>query len=256
MYAACQPNAECKMQNEENGFMLSSFSILYLSFVPMSDSFLDKLKKVENDRVSASQSQEPPPGSFGAASGAEGDKKNGGAKKGPSLLSRLKLNKKEDAEGGATLSSISGGGTLSQSPQAGVGLSTLQLDIDMYKTPFEVVVFAQVPGVEPSELTIDVEKEGDVLTVRGTRKRPEQFDNQIIAEMEDTEKVFVSKECKWGSFYRRISLPDEVNVFEVQAKFYKGVLIIIMPLKRLPIHKRMKRKVEVEEVDENENSKS
>ena len=42
---------------------------------------------------------------------------------------------------------------------------------------------------------------------------------------------YFSHECNWGNFYRRIILPESVDINKAEAKNQKnGVLIVILPL--------------------------
>ena len=118
----------------------------------------------------------------------------------------------------------------------------------MYRTSFAVVVYASVPGMESKDLDVEIEKEGDVITIRGKNQRPEHWLRGLTQG--DEEKKFLLQECRWGSFFRQITLPDEVNVFEVDAKLYKGVLILWLPLRKISGRRNIKRKVEVADDDE------
>lgn len=103
----------------------------------------------------------------------------------------------------------------------------LQLDVDIYETPSCIVIVAPIPGVEVSDLDVNIENENDVVTIQGRVEMPKLDD-------EDPENgKYLRQECQWGQFYRQIILPQEVNVSEVEAKFKKGILILRLPLLRL-----------------------
>jgi HSP20 family molecular chaperone IbpA len=102
----------------------------------------------------------------------------------------------------------------------------LQLDVDIYQTAEEIVIFALMPGVEIQALDITIENENDVITIQGKRDQP------ITGHGEDEIK-YLRHELQWGQFYRQIILPQEINVSEVEAKLNKGILILRLPLLRL-----------------------
>lgn len=105
----------------------------------------------------------------------------------------------------------------------------LQLDVDIYQTPNDIIVIAPIPGVDVKDLDISIENENDVVTIRGVRQVPLVFDDQE----ESPDNKYLRQECQWGQFYRQIILPQEINVSEVEAKFKKGILILRLPLLRL-----------------------
>jgi HSP20 family protein len=88
--------------------------------------------------------------------------------------------------------------------------------VDVIETPLEVVILAELPGVDPA--TIDLSVTGNVLTLRGEKKSSE------IPEGSGTvrERVF-------GTFHRQISLPGEVNMEGVLAEARDGVLKVRLP---------------------------
>jgi HSP20 family protein len=101
--------------------------------------------------------------------------------------------------------------------------------VDVSETAKEIVVKAEIPGVEAKE--IDVKLEGNLLTIKGERKR----------EQEEREENFHRIERSYGSFYRSIRLPSEVDVEKIKATYKKGVLRITM----LKTDKEPAKKIEV-----------
>lgn len=102
------------------------------------------------------------------------------------------------------------------------------LNIDLYRTQTEIIVFAQLPGVDMEDLMIFAEKENDVIVIRARQKRPEGF-----TKASKEAGKFIQEECTWGSLYRQITLPEEVDILESWAKLDKGVLILKLPLLRV-----------------------
>lgn len=120
------------------------------------------------------------------------------------------------------------------------------LDVDLFRTEESLVLFAHLPGVRSQDLKVVMNKEGDVLEIRAEKKRPEVGQTKakekeavaekerkaivLAREQEDKKKEAIFEECKWGSFYRKINLPDAVESCSVEAGLDKGVLTVKMPL--------------------------
>lgn len=110
----------------------------------------------------------------------------------------------------------------------------LQLDVDIYESAKNIIIVAPMPGVDVSELDINIENENDVITIQGERIMPETGEDNM---------QMLRKECSWGRFYRQIILPQEINVEKVDARVKKGILILTLPLLRL--QGRGKKRIEV-----------
>ncbi len=78
-------------------------------------------------------------------------------------------------------------------------------------------VTAEVPGVKPEEIEINVV--GDTLTLTGTRKADELDENVR----------YHRQERGYGDFTRSLQLPFQVDVDKVEATFRNGVLMVAMP---------------------------
>jgi len=89
--------------------------------------------------------------------------------------------------------------------------------VDVSETEKEIIVNAEIPGVEAKD--IDVNLAGNVLTIKGERKR----------EHEEKEENLHRVERSYGSFYRSLSLPSEVDADKIKASYKKGVLRVTMP---------------------------
>lgn len=79
------------------------------------------------------------------------------------------------------------------------------------------MIHADLPGVTPEDIDVSMEK--GVLTIRGERH------TEAKTEKDNYKRV----ERKYGSFYRRFSLPDTANNDEISAKCKNGVLDIVIP---------------------------
>ena len=97
--------------------------------------------------------------------------------------------------------------------------------VETFAKDDNVVVRADLPGVDPKE--VDISLEGNVLTVSGERK----------AEHEDADY----REVSYGRFERRIRVPNGTDAEKITAKYTNGVLEVTVPLP-----KPVTRKVPVE----------
>ena len=89
--------------------------------------------------------------------------------------------------------------------------------IEMHETPDEVVVRAEMPGLDKD--SIDVKVRGNYLIIKGVKKQENK---------EEKENVFFS-ESFYGEFQRVIPLPVEVKEEGIEAIYDKGVLEIRLP---------------------------
>lgn len=89
--------------------------------------------------------------------------------------------------------------------------------IDIIEEPNEVIVKAQIPGIKPEN--IEVEVDNNMLTLRGEMKRTE----------EEKKKNFYRREIVEGTFHRQVQLPTEIQPEKASAKFEHGMLIVNIP---------------------------
>jgi HSP20 family molecular chaperone IbpA len=105
-----------------------------------------------------------------------------------------------------------------------------ELAVDVYQTKEEIVIQSTIAGIKPESLDISVEN--DVVTIRGSRERPEETE----------ERDYFYQECYWGPFSRKIILPEETDPSRTDATMKEGVLTIRIP----KIQKEKKRKIIVQ----------
>ena len=89
--------------------------------------------------------------------------------------------------------------------------------IDMYEQGNQIVVKAELPGISKEDIDIVLEQ-GDLI-IRGERK----------SEHENTEGNVYRMERSYGSFYRRIPMPEGVREDDISASFNDGVLEVRAP---------------------------
>lgn len=103
-----------------------------------------------------------------------------------------------------------------------------QLPVDIYKIPGAIIIYAQLAGSNIDDYGVTIEGDGDIVTIKGERKRPEGEHFQLPTA-EGREKIL--EECSWGGFYRQIILPSEVDAEKTEAITKEGVLMLLLPLK-------------------------
>lgn len=91
--------------------------------------------------------------------------------------------------------------------------------VDVCETDTELVVTADVPGVDAKAVTVTV-KDG-ALVLEGER----------TAETEDTGKEFHRIERYFGKFYRSVPLPPTADPDRIAAESANGVITVRIPKK-------------------------
>lgn len=100
----------------------------------------------------------------------------------------------------------------------GQGLSRMfDPQLDVTETDKAVTISAELPGLEPEDINISLDR--DVLTISGEKR----------AENEEKGARYYRVERSYGSFYRSIPLPSEVEEEKINATFKRGVLKVDLP---------------------------
>ena len=102
----------------------------------------------------------------------------------------------------------------------------VQLDVDVYQTDTTIVIYAQAAGADMSDIHVSIEGDADIVLIEWQRLRPEH----IAFPKTKPSGAFFTEECVWGDFYRRIILPESVDIENADAKIKNGVLILVLPL--------------------------
>jgi HSP20 family protein len=119
-----------------------------------------------------------------------------------------------------------------------------RLDVDVYQTGGSVVIYAPIFGADVSDVDVAIEGDNDVVTISGTRKRPE---SHAFNGKSTPDGKYYAEEIMWTDFYRQIILPDEVDIEKSEAKLKNGILILILPLLSAFENKT---KMKIQELDE------
>jgi len=89
--------------------------------------------------------------------------------------------------------------------------------VDVSETDSEVVVKAELPGMEVRDLEVSVSN--NVLFIKGEKKQ----------ESEEKDKNTIRRERYFGQFSRSIPLPSQCSEQDVKARFKDGILAIQIP---------------------------
>jgi HSP20 family protein len=127
------------------------------------------------------------------------------------------------SQGGRNLSTSGSGRSLQQ--QGSRGQSYWAPPMEVFQRGNEMVVRADLPGVAPDDVQIDVED--GVLTISGERRNTN----------EEQQEGFYRSERSYGAFSRSIALPEGVDEDQVNARYEHGVLEVTVPLPQQQRHR-------------------
>ncbi|MFE6254734.1 Hsp20/alpha crystallin family protein [Agromyces sp. NPDC057865] len=109
------------------------------------------------------------------------------------------------------------------------------MPIDLHRDGDHYVLSADLPGVDPGSIGVDVD--GQLLTIRAERTLRSDSDVQWLAH-----------ERPSGSFLRQLTLGDGLDTAAISAHYDNGVLSVV-----IPVSERAKpRKVEVQSAPNSE----
>lgn len=116
------------------------------------------------------------------------------------------------------------------SAQGGAGsssqMATWSPSIEVFQHEENLVVRAELPGVNKEDVKIELTDDG--LVIQGERKQ----------EHEENREGFYRSERSYGRFYRLIALPENINADQVRAEFNNGVLEVTVPVEQEQERKR------------------
>jgi HSP20 family protein len=91
--------------------------------------------------------------------------------------------------------------------------------VDILEGDRDVVIRAELPGLEPKDVTIAVEN--NILTLKGERR----------TEAETKKENYHRMERSFGAFRRSFALPATLDSDRVTAEFKNGLLTVTLPKK-------------------------
>jgi HSP20 family protein len=103
--------------------------------------------------------------------------------------------------------------------------------VDIIEKDKAYEITAEVPGMD--EKTIEVKLANGSLTIKGEKQE----------EKEEKKKDYYLHERHFGSFERRFTVPEGVDIDKIEASFKKGILTVTLPKKPEAI--KPEKKIEV-----------
>lgn len=96
-------------------------------------------------------------------------------------------------------------------------LEEVSPSVDMFDKKDEIVVKAEIPGVEKENISISLSD--NTITIKGEMKKEEEV----------KEEDYYYSERSYGSFSRSLNLPAKVQAEKIKASFKNGILEIHLP---------------------------
>ena len=115
--------------------------------------------------------------------------------------------------------------------ELGVGIWSPQ--VEMLQHNGELIVRADLPGLTKNDVKVEITD--NAITIEGERH----------GEKEEKHEGFYRSERSYGKFYRRLPIPEGVDVKDAEATFQNGVLEVKMKASKREQQKR--RRLEITE---------
>lgn len=110
---------------------------------------------------------------------------------------------------------------------------TWQPQVEVFEHNGELIVRAELPGLKKEDVKIELTDDG--LTIHGERR----------SEHGENGEGYYRSEFSYGSFHRRVPLPEGANPDDATAQFHDGVLEVTMTARK-PVA-RAARKLAIQE---------
>jgi len=94
--------------------------------------------------------------------------------------------------------------------------------VDIQESDKEYLVRAELPEVKKDEVKVEIQ--GGIFSIRGERKQ----------EKEEKGEKFHRIERSYGTFFRSVVVPVEVEEKKIAAELKKGVLSVHLPKSEVP----------------------
>lgn len=105
----------------------------------------------------------------------------------------------------------------SMNPMFSFSKSSWKPQMDMYETPEEIIIFAEIAGVEKEDLDLEISSRAIRIAGKRLLKPPVDKGRYRLAEIQ------------YGTFERVLYLPGAIDTEQVTATYKKGLLDIRLP---------------------------
>lgn len=109
------------------------------------------------------------------------------------------------------------------------------MPMDLYREGDHYVLSADMPGIDPGSVDIDVD--GQLLTIRAER---------TMANHENVK--WITRERMAGSFLRQLNLGQGIDIDKISANYANGVLSVTIPVSASAMPRKIQVKSSNEEV--------
>lgn len=92
-----------------------------------------------------------------------------------------------------------------------------EMPMDLYRDGDQYILRADLPGIDPGSVDVDVD--GQLLTIRAERELPEVQDVQ-----------WITRERQSSSFVRQLNLGQGIDIQHIAANYDNGVLTVTIPV--------------------------
>jgi HSP20 family molecular chaperone IbpA len=89
-------------------------------------------------------------------------------------------------------------------------------NVDIFETDREIILLADIPGVAPEDVTIDLRD--DILTIYGD-----------VKPFEGPDETDILVEFEIGKYFRKFTLSEAIDQSSIEATFSDGVLRLRLP---------------------------
>lgn len=115
------------------------------------------------------------------------------------------------------------------------GISYVDVPIDVHEYPDQIVICAEVAGVDKNEVGLFIQR--DIILLEGLKRAPKSIEKTAG-------KAHLSLERNYGPFRRIIELPKAADTSKCSATLKDGLLVITVP--KITDRRGVKRRVEIE----------
>ena len=102
--------------------------------------------------------------------------------------------------------------------------------VDIFESETDIVLLADLPGITPEDLTIDLRD--NILTLTGD-----------IGSFENEDEKDIFREYEFGKYYRQFTVSEEIDQDKIDARLKDGVLRLALPKSEKAVPKKITVKV-------------
>ena len=105
------------------------------------------------------------------------------------------------------------------------------LDVDLFQSDERMVIAAQLPGVPADGFSVTIDEESNTVVVEAEAKRP-PLPPPPDGKDDGEKGRYIKQEIKWRKLYRKVYLPGPFDAGMAKAFLSRGILTVVLPVKR------------------------